>query len=62
MKTTIVIDESGTLPDIKDEVIVVAAVGTNIPNQLNQLFSKVRKQIKTKTRLNRCKHPSIRVN
>lgn len=45
MKTTIFIDESGTLPDTQDEVIVVAAVGTNIPSQLSQLFRKSRKQL-----------------
>lgn len=46
MRTTIFIDESGTLPDTKDEVIVVAAVGTNVPSQFSQLFNKVRKQLK----------------
>lgn len=49
MKTTIFIDESGTLPDTKDEVIVVAAVGASTPIQLNQLFKKVRKQLKKRS-------------
>lgn len=55
MKTTVFIDESGTLPDTKDEVIVVATVGTNIPNRLNQLFSKVRKQFKKSSPLSEIK-------
>lgn len=55
MKTTIFIDESGTLPDIKDEVIVVAAVGTHTPGHLGQLFNKVRKTLKKSNRLSEIK-------
>ncbi len=55
MKTTIFIDESGTLPDTKDEVIVVAAVGTNIPSQLSQLFRKSRKRLNKNDRLSEIK-------
>lgn len=36
---TIYIDESGTLPDPKDKVIVVAAVATQTPEEMYQLFS-----------------------
>lgn len=38
-KVTIFIDESGTLPDIKDQVIIVAAVGSLTPAKLSKLFS-----------------------
>lgn len=55
MKTTIYIDESGTLPDIKDQVIVVAAVGTKLPNQLSLLFNKLRKRLKKKSKLSEIK-------
>lgn len=55
MKTTIFIDESGTLPDTKDEVIVVAAVGANIPSQLSQLFRKARRRINKNEHLSEIK-------
>ena len=55
MKATILIDESGTLPDTLDQVIVVAAVGTNFPNQLNRLFNKSRKQLKKSSNLSEIK-------
>lgn len=37
-KMYIYIDESGTLPDPKDKVIVVAAVGVIFPNQIENIF------------------------
>src|SRR3989344_7198629 len=55
MKTTIFIDESVTLPDTKDEVIIVAAVGTNLPNQLNRLFNKSRKRLQKNVNLSEIK-------
>lgn len=42
MKTTIFIDESGTLPDVKDKVIVVAAVGTITPMLVEKIISEKR--------------------
>ena len=44
MKTTIFIDESGTLPDIKDKVIIVAAVGTNKPVLVEKVLKVVQKK------------------
>lgn len=46
-KISIFIDESGTLPDPKDEVVIVAAVGTEIPHQLLEVVKSVRKYLKT---------------
>ena len=46
-KTIIFIDESGTLPDIKDKVIIIAAVGTNKP----VLVEKVLKVVQEKGKL-----------
>lgn len=43
---TIFIDESGTLPDPKDQVIIVAAVGTNLPQKLTKVSKSVRKYLK----------------
>lgn len=43
-KFTIFIDESGTLPDIKDKVIVVAAVGTNTPEVIDKIFKSLQKK------------------
>lgn len=40
---TVFIDESGTLPDPKDKVIVVAAVGTDKTQNLLKLIRKTRK-------------------
>lgn len=48
MKRFIFIDESGTLPDPKDSVIVVAAVGTTTPERISALVKKVRKKAKLK--------------
>lgn len=41
---TIFIDESGTLPDIKDRVIVIAAVGTNTPAVIDNIFKTLQKK------------------
>ena len=55
MKATIFVDESGTLPDTQDEVIVVAAVGATIPSRLSQLFRKSRKRLNRNTNLSEIK-------
>src|SRR3989344_6798030 len=47
-KFTILIDESGTLPDPKDRVIVVAAVGTYTPRVIDKIFSGLKKKSKIK--------------
>lgn len=44
MKSVIFIDESGTLPDPKDRVIVVAAVGTENLSELDLIFKSVKKR------------------
>ncbi|MDP2946734.1 MAG: hypothetical protein Q8N88_01335 [Nanoarchaeota archaeon] len=38
------IDESGTLPDAKDKIIVIAAVGVYLPRKIDEIFKKVRKK------------------
>ncbi|MBU1200231.1 DUF3800 domain-containing protein [Patescibacteria group bacterium] len=43
LNITIFIDESGTLPDPKDKVVIVAAVGTNIISQLTSVTKTIRK-------------------
>ncbi len=43
-KPTIFIDESGTLPDPKDRVIVIAAVGAEDLTGLSQTFRSIRKR------------------
>ena len=43
---TIFVDESGTLPDPKDQVVIVAAVGTNFPQLLIRVSKSVRKYLK----------------
>lgn len=43
---TIFIDESGTLPDPKDKVVIIAAIGTQIPRELAEINKKVRKKIR----------------
>ena len=48
MKYTIFIDESGTLPDPLDSVVVVAAVGTDLSRKLSRITTAVRKQIPKK--------------
>lgn len=45
-KTFVYIDESGTLPDPKDKVIVVAAVVTASPYQIDAILQKVKKKTK----------------
>jgi len=45
-KITIFIDESGTLPDPKDQVVIVAAIGTNIPNKLTHITKVTRKYLR----------------
>lgn len=45
-QATIFIDESGTLPDPKDKIVVMAAVGVNISKILLDVAREVRKQIK----------------
>ncbi|MBI4225546.1 DUF3800 domain-containing protein [Candidatus Roizmanbacteria bacterium] len=47
-KITIFIDESGTLPDPKDKVVIVAAVGTEIPHKLIEVVKSIRKYLKSK--------------
>ena len=44
MKTTIFIDESGTLPDIKDKVIIIAAVGTNASEVIEKVLKSAQKK------------------
>ncbi len=45
-KFTIFIDESGTLPDPKDKIVIVAAVGVDNPSEIFDINNKVRKKIK----------------
>lgn len=40
------VDESGTLPDPHDKVIVLAAVGTNLPQTLIEINTQIRKEIR----------------
>lgn len=54
-KLTIFIDESGTLPDVKDQVIIIAAVSTNTPNTFTALINKMHKQIASLTPLTELK-------
>lgn len=42
--TTLFVDESGTLPDPKDKVIIVAAVGTYLPKIIETIITTVRKK------------------
>jgi len=48
MAITIFVDESGTLPDPKDRVIIVAAVGTKAPSKIELIIKTVRKKGKFK--------------
>ena len=49
MKNIVVfIDESGTLPDPKDKVIVIAAVGTKTPEKIEKIIKEIRKKTKLK--------------
>ncbi|MFH1601458.1 MAG: DUF3800 domain-containing protein [Candidatus Shapirobacteria bacterium] len=45
-KITIFIDESGTLPDPKDPVIIVAAVGTSLVEKLRKILNNTKKTLK----------------
>lgn len=45
-KLTIFVDESGTLPDTKDKVIIIAAVATDSPEKIERIIRKVRKKLK----------------
>lgn len=42
------IDESGTLPDPKDKVVIIASVGTNSPESIELIFKSLRKKNKFK--------------
>jgi len=42
-KVVVFVDESGTLPDPKDKIIVVAAVGTLSPNKMERVITQSRK-------------------
>ena len=48
-KATVYIDESGTLPDPADTVVVVAAVGTVSQERIDRLFKRVKKKAALKT-------------
>lgn len=48
MKTTIFIDESGTLPDTKDKFVVMAALASNDPLSLANILPKFRKNLPKK--------------
>jgi len=47
---TIIIDESGTLPDPNDRVIIIAAVGTKLPERLSKLSKELRKKLAKKNK------------
>ncbi|MDZ4227747.1 MAG: DUF3800 domain-containing protein [Candidatus Levybacteria bacterium] len=51
MAVTIFIDESGTLPDPKDKVVIVAAVGVKDVSALNLIFKSVKKRRLKKEKL-----------
>ncbi len=44
-KIIILVDESGTLPDPKDRVVIIAAVGIELPKKLREIFKKVREKL-----------------
>ena len=48
-KITIFIDESGTLPDPKDKVVIIAAVGVETAEELRKMAKKVREKLKLKS-------------
>lgn len=50
-KISIFIDESGTLPDIKDKVIVLAAVGSTNSGEILDIIKSLRKDLKNKKEL-----------
>ena len=43
-KVTIYIDESGTLPDPNDKLVVVAAVGTPSPERIDIILKQAKKK------------------
>lgn len=45
---TIYVDESGTLPDINDKVIILAAVSSDTNAVLQNILNKIKKRIKVK--------------
>lgn len=47
-KITIYIDESGTLPDANDKVVILAAVSSDTQEVLLNIFNKIKRQIKFK--------------
>ena len=47
---TVYIDESGTLPDPKDKVVIVAAVGVTAAEKIDLLFKQIRKRAAFKKR------------
>jgi len=53
---TVFIDESGTLPDPEDRVIIVAAVGTRSPDRIEKVMRKVRKKAKFKSKSGELKY------
>ena len=46
---TIYIDESGTLPDPKDQVVIIAAVGAKLPEKLRAITKSIRKNLAKKS-------------
>lgn len=54
-KPIIFVDESGTLPDPKDRVIVVAAVGVDFPKKIERIIKAVRKSGKFKKEIGEIK-------
>lgn len=45
---TVYVDESGTLPDKNDRIIIVAAVSTQFPQKIENIFKKIKKNRKFK--------------
>lgn len=43
-KITVYIDESGTLPDPKDKLVIVAAVGTSSPESIDAILRQTKKR------------------
>ena len=42
---TVYIDESGTLPDPKDQVVIIAAVGAKLPEKIRAITKAIRKKL-----------------
>ncbi|EKD56723.1 MAG: hypothetical protein ACD_58C00112G0005 [uncultured bacterium] len=47
-KITIYIDESGTLPDPKDKIVILAAVATDSPESIQKIINKLRKKLRAR--------------